>query len=104
MSTDTPSTAQDQADARRNQAPGDALLNCQDVSKSFGSVRALVDVSVWARRGEVTALVGDNGAGKSTLVRCIAGVHRPDGAAGQLQQEGAGHLDGLAVGDDQRRP
>jgi len=35
-------------------------------------------VSIWARRGEVTALVGDNGAGKSTLVRCVAGVHRPD--------------------------
>jgi len=54
------------------------LLDCEHVSLSFGSVRALVDVSIHARQGEITALVGDNGAGKSTLVRCIAGIHRSD--------------------------
>jgi D-xylose transport system ATP-binding protein len=88
MSADTPPTAQNQAQSRRDRPPANgALLSCEDVSKSFGSVRALVDVSVWARRGEVTALVGDNGAGKSTLVRCIAGVHRPDG--GRIVFDGA---------------
>ncbi len=88
MSTDTPPTTRNQADSRRGGPPsGDALLNCEDVSKSFGSVRALADVSIWAHRGEVTALVGDNGAGKSTLVRCIAGVHRPDG--GRIVFDGA---------------
>ncbi|PZG48002.1 ABC transporter ATP-binding protein [Spongiactinospora gelatinilytica] len=56
----------------------DILLDCRDVSLTFGSVRALVDVSLTARRGEITALVGDNGAGKSTLVRCVSGIHRPD--------------------------
>ncbi|MER7791152.1 ATP-binding cassette domain-containing protein [Streptomyces sp. NPDC097640] len=56
----------------------DELLRCEDVSLSFGNVRALVDVSVTLRRGEITALVGDNGAGKSTLVRCVSGIHRPD--------------------------
>jgi simple sugar transport system ATP-binding protein len=56
----------------------DTLLTVDDVSLSFGSVRALVDVSLHLRRGEITALVGDNGAGKSTLVRCISGIHRPD--------------------------
>lgn len=50
----------------------------RDIIKSFGNVQALRQVSITARRGEITALVGDNGAGKSTLVRCIAGVHRPD--------------------------
>ena len=54
------------------------LLQAQGVSLSFGSVRALRDVSLDLRPGEVTALVGDNGAGKSTLVRCISGIHRPD--------------------------
>ncbi|SHH23795.1 monosaccharide ABC transporter ATP-binding protein, CUT2 family [Jatrophihabitans endophyticus] len=54
------------------------LLRAEDVSLSFGSVRALRDVSVELREGEITALVGDNGAGKSTLVRCICGIHRPD--------------------------
>ncbi|MDR8414533.1 ATP-binding cassette domain-containing protein [Nonomuraea sp. 3-1Str] len=57
--------------------PG-VLLACEDVSLSFGNVRALVDVSLTLRPGEITALVGDNGAGKSTLVRCISGIHRPD--------------------------
>jgi D-xylose transport system ATP-binding protein len=56
----------------------DVLLAADNVSLSFGSVRALVDVSLTLRQGEITALVGDNGAGKSTLVRCIAGIHRPD--------------------------
>ena len=64
-----------------------ALLEAQNVSLSFGSVRALRDVSMNLRAGEVTALVGDNGAGKSTLVRCISGIHRPD--AGQIVFDGA---------------
>jgi simple sugar transport system ATP-binding protein len=55
------------------------LLSVDDVSLSFGSVRALVDVSLNLQAGEITAIVGDNGAGKSTLVRCICGIHRPDG-------------------------
>lgn len=57
---------------------GGVLLDVEDVSLSFGSVRALADVSIQVRAGEITALVGDNGAGKSTLVRCVAGVHTPD--------------------------
>ncbi len=56
----------------------DALLSVENLSKSFGNVQALVGVSLRARQGEITALVGDNGAGKSTLVRCVAGVHAPD--------------------------
>jgi D-xylose transport system ATP-binding protein len=55
-----------------------SFLEIDDVSLAFGSVRALVDVSLSLRPGEITALVGDNGAGKSTLVRCISGIHRPD--------------------------
>ena len=58
--------------------PRDPLLTVEDVSLSFGSVRALADVSLTLQRGEITALVGDNGAGKSTLVRCMSGIHRPD--------------------------
>lgn len=62
------------------------LLEADNVSLSFGSVRALVDVSLHLRAGEITALVGDNGAGKSTLVRCISGIHRPD--AGHIVFDG----------------
>jgi simple sugar transport system ATP-binding protein len=64
----------------------DILLDVENVSLSFGSVRALVDVSLNLRQGEITALVGDNGAGKSTLVRCICGIHRPQ--AGTISMDG----------------
>ena len=49
-----------------------------DVSKSFGGVRALADVSLEINAGEILALVGDNGAGKSTFIRIIAGLDRAD--------------------------
>jgi D-xylose transport system ATP-binding protein len=64
-----------------------ALVDVRDVSLSFGSVRALRDVSLTLAPGEITALVGDNGAGKSTLVRCLSGIHRAD--AGEISFEGA---------------
>ena len=58
---------------------GQLALEVNHLSKSFGAVQALRDVSFSVQKGEVVALLGDNGAGKSTLVRCIAGVHQPDG-------------------------
>ena len=58
--------------------PSDALLTVENLKLSFGQVHALKDVVMHARRGEVTAVVGDNGAGKSTLIRCVSGVHRAD--------------------------
>ena len=54
------------------------LLQVSDLTLSFGSVRALIDVELDLRPGEITAVVGDNGAGKSTLVRCICGIHHAD--------------------------
>jgi len=57
---------------------GAPILRLEDVSKSFGSVQALVDVDFEVREGEVMALVGDNGAGKSTLIKSIAGIHQFD--------------------------
>jgi D-xylose transport system ATP-binding protein len=76
-------TAETQAPA---EPTTDTLLAVDGVSLAFGNVRALVDVSLTLRRGEITALVGDNGAGKSTLVRCICGIHRAD--AGTITLEG----------------
>lgn len=54
------------------------LLSLTNISKSFGGVRALDDVSILVRAGEVVGLVGDNGAGKSTLVKVMAGNLAPD--------------------------
>jgi ABC-type sugar transport system ATPase subunit len=55
------------------------LLELSGLSKHFGAVQALVDVNLSVPAGQVTALVGDNGAGKSVLIKCVAGIHQPDG-------------------------
>src|SRR6266581_2863597 len=57
---------------------GTALLDVRHISKYFGSVIALKDVSMGCKAGEVTCLLGDNGAGKSTLIKTLSGVYRPD--------------------------
>jgi simple sugar transport system ATP-binding protein len=54
------------------------ILEMCHISKTFGAVTALVDVSIKLRQGEVLALVGDNGAGKSTLIKILSGFHQPD--------------------------
>jgi len=48
------------------------------MSKSFGALRALQDVSIHVPAGSFHALLGENGAGKSTLVKCIMGFYIPD--------------------------
>jgi simple sugar transport system ATP-binding protein len=55
----------------------DDILRVEHISKRYGAVTALVDVSLRVERGEVLALVGDNGAGKSTLLKIICGFQPP---------------------------
>ncbi len=62
------------------------MISARDVSKRYGAVQALTEVSLDLHLGEVVALVGDNGAGKSTLVKVIAGVEVPD--QGWIEREG----------------
>ncbi|HEX6373578.1 MAG TPA: ATP-binding cassette domain-containing protein [Longimicrobium sp.] len=56
----------------------DWIVSIEGVTKRFGAVTAVDDVSLQVRRGEVFALLGPNGAGKSTLIRMLLGLQRPD--------------------------
>ena len=84
--TDMATSAAPASAAGRSTRDRHPLLMVEHVSKQYGPVRALIDVSFELDEGEVVGLVGDNGAGKSTLVKCIAGVIKPS--------EGAVHLSG----------
>ena len=63
------------------------LIEARDVSKYFGHVVALEDISMGVRAGEVMCLLGDNGAGKSTLIKIFSGVHHPDKGAMLIEGE-----------------
>jgi simple sugar transport system ATP-binding protein len=54
-----------------------AILELANISKHFGAIQAVNDISLSLAAGEVVGLMGDNGAGKSTLVKMIAGNYRP---------------------------
>lgn len=65
---------------------GEVLLTIDNVSKSFSGVKALQNVSMEARRGEILGLVGPNGSGKSTMVNVISGLYKPE--AGRILFQG----------------
>jgi ABC-2 type transport system ATP-binding protein len=75
-----------------NAAPGaaramlntDAAISARGISKSFGEVRALIDVDLDVARGTILGLLGPNGAGKTTLVRILTTLMRPDAGSAQV--------------------
>jgi len=69
-----------------NKGKGYPLLKMVNISKSFGNVRALRNVSMNVNYNEILGVVGDNGAGKSTLIKVLLGVHKPD--TGEIYFEG----------------
>ena len=82
----------------------DALITVARVSKAFGGIHALTDVSLSIAPGEVHALCGENGAGKSTLIKILSGSYVPDqgqvlvgGSPLQLGSVRAAEAAGIAV-------
>ncbi|WP_084703846.1 ATP-binding cassette domain-containing protein [Phaeacidiphilus oryzae] len=65
---------------------GPEVIAVEHVSKRFGPVEALHDITLRAHRGEILGLIGDNGAGKSTLIKILSGFHQPD--SGTIRFEG----------------
>ncbi|WP_372899603.1 ATP-binding cassette domain-containing protein, partial [Stieleria sp.] len=55
-----------------------AVISLQNISKSFGRNRALIDVTLDIPKGVVFALLGENGAGKTTMIRILTGSLKPD--------------------------
>ena len=64
------------------------VLEATTISKFFPGVKALDQVSISLKRGEVLALVGENGAGKSTLTKILSGIHRPNPESGDIVLDG----------------
>jgi branched-chain amino acid transport system ATP-binding protein len=69
-----------------------AILTVSHVSKRFGGLRALDDVSLEVKRGEIFGLIGPNGAGKTTLFSALVGLHRIDGGAIAFEGSDVGRL------------
>lgn len=70
----------------RDESVNKTIVSLRNVSKEFPGVKALTNVSLELRQGEVLALMGENGAGKSTLVKCLTGAHTP--TSGEIEIDG----------------
>src|SRR5438132_4736962 len=79
------------------------ILSVEGLSKSFGGLAALRDVSLALQPGEIRAICGENGAGKSTLVKLLMGIFAPDAGTIGLDGErrtirGPQHAQALGLG------
>jgi simple sugar transport system ATP-binding protein len=80
------------------------LLEVRNVSKYFGNVIALKDVSCSVDAGQVTCVLGDNGAGKSTFIKILSGVHQHDEGEMLLEGEARRWASARCGGSTSRRP
>ena len=67
-------------------SPVEIVLDVADVTKTFGGLKALRNLSLQVGRGEIIGLIGPNGAGKTALINVITGFYRPD--EGHVKLEG----------------
>ena len=79
-------TAIDSVDGADVAIDRDVVVSVRNITKSFGGIRAVDDVSFDVHRGEILGVIGPNGCGKTTLFNCILGQYRPD--AGRVELHG----------------
>jgi D-methionine transport system ATP-binding protein len=79
------------------------IVRLNRVSRRFGEVTALADVSLAVRQGEVLGIIGRSGAGKSTLIRCLNGLERPDSGTVEIEGRDITSLDERALQPLRRR-
>ncbi len=78
---------------------GDVILDVQNISLSFGGVKALTDISFDVREHEVRAIIGPNGAGKSSMLNCINGVYTPQQGSITLKGQSFKHMSSRQVAE-----
>ncbi|WP_135304976.1 ATP-binding cassette domain-containing protein [Haloarcula amylovorans] len=83
---DSPTSGEESAQQADRDRTTEPKIRVEDVTKQFGRIVALEDVSLAVEPGEIYALVGDNGAGKSTLMNVLSGVHEP--TSGRIYKDG----------------
>ena len=89
---------------------GPVILDLNNISLSFGGVKALTDISFDVRQHEIRAIIGPNGAGKSTLLQVLAGIIRPTtelteaGTASRKQSSGESNEVAVAITRDLLQP
>src|SRR5438034_4665325 len=80
----------------------DVTLEMRSITKTFPGVKALQDVNLKVRRGEIHAICGENGAGKSTLMKVLSGVYPHGSYEGDIVHEGV-HCQFHNIRDSERR-
>jgi branched-chain amino acid transport system ATP-binding protein len=78
---------------------GDVILDVQNISLSFGGVKALTDISFNVREHEVRAIIGPNGAGKSSMLNCINGVYAPQEGSISFRGQTFKHMNSRQVAE-----
>ena len=76
---------------------GEVILDVNNISLSFGGVKALTDISFNVREHEIRAIIGPNGAGKSSMLNCINGVYTPQQGSITFRGKSFSHMDSHQV-------
>ena len=82
-----------------NRKIGEVILDVQNISLSFGGVKALTDISFNVREHEVRAIIGPNGAGKSSMLNCINGVYQPQQGSITFRGQAFKHMNSRQVAE-----